>query len=370
MYQFIHIDVFSLKVSSKAIARRNEQGKKGSGSRSLLNVRQVIAEAGRETGACPHVPSPQLPVKLFGCDLAEVEAMAIASTEGQTDSKGRKLRADTPILLAGVVSYPRERYEQAPESFEAWLADTIQWLQQEYGDSLKNVTLHLDEPHPHVHFYAVSSDGRAKHIHAGYVAEKHSGATDSRAKKIAYLDGMRGFQDRYYLDVASNHGMLRMGPGRQRKSRAAYMAEKAHADMLAEKIHQIGEMERVATAGIEQVYQETLAKAGVEIAMKDKAVMDAAMREAAAKAQRLLTIARGEVEKLLAAARAEAQRVRDEVLQWSRNALENMNRLADAEKQVGKLERELTNAKAELEVFVEENRDLRHALVRQAGNDY
>lgn len=373
MYQFIHVEVYALKVSSKAIARReqmNGQGKKGTGSRSLLNVRQVVAEARRETGACPHVPFPQPPVTLYGCDLDSVEAMAIASTEGQADSRGRKLRADTPILLAGVVSYPREKYEEDPEAFEAWLVGTIQWLRQEYGDHLKNITLHLDEPHPHLHFYAVSPDGRAKHLHAGYQAEQQAGARDAKAKKLAYQFGMRDYQDRYYLDVGSHHGLLRMGPGRQRKSRAEYKAEQAHASMLAAKIHQVGEMERTAVAGIEQVYQEMLAKADAEIALKDKAALDASMREAAAKAQRLLVIAKGEVEKMLTAARNEAQRVRDEVLQWSRNAVDNMRRLSESEKRVGKLERELSSARSELEIFVEENRDLRHALARRVGNDY
>jgi hypothetical protein len=364
VYQFIHIDVFALKVSSKAIARREQ--KKGGGTRSLLNVRQVIAEAGREAGACPHVPVPQPPTKLFGCDLAEVEAMAIASTEGQEDSKGRKLRSDTPILLAGVVSYPREQYERNPEAFEAWLADTIQWLKDEFGDCLKNVTLHLDEPHPHIHFYAVSPDGRAKSLHAGYEAERQSGATDSKVKKSAYQQGMREFQDRYYLDVGSAHGLLRIGPGRQRKSRAAYQAEKAHAGMLAEKIRQVDDMERAATAGIDQIYGEMLARAAAEIALKD----EASMGEAKVRAQRLMDIAKQEVEKLLAAARAEARRVRDEVLQWSRHTVENMQRLAASEKRVGKLERELADTKEELEVFVEENRDLRQRLARGARNDY
>lgn len=368
MYQFIHLDVFALKVSAKAIARRTQ--KKGAGSRSLLSVRQVIAEAKRESDACPHVPSPLPPVTLFGHDLDTVEAMAIASTDGQTDSKGRKLRADTPILLAGVVSYPREQYEQNAQAFEAWLEDTIQWLRQEYGDHLKNITLHRDEPHPHLHFYAVSPDGRAKNLHAGYLAERSSGATDAKAKKLAYQEGMRGFQDRFYLDVGSHHGLLRMGPRRQRKSRAEYKAEKAHASMLAEKIRQIDAMEHQATAGIDQAFAEMLAKAEAEIAIKDKSAMDAAMRDAATKAQQLLETAKAEVRKMLTAARTEADRIRDEVLRWARHPLDNMLRLSESEKKAAKLEQELADARSELEVFVEENRDLRQMLGHRAGNDY
>ena len=97
MYQFIHLEAYAETVSAKAVDRRtkiNSKGKRNSGTKSLLNVRQVIAEAKREDDACPHVVFPQPPVKIYGIDLDEVERLAISSKEGQVDTKGRKLRTD------------------------------------------------------------------------------------------------------------------------------------------------------------------------------------------------------------------------------------------------------------------------------------
>lgn len=68
--------------------------------------------------------------------------------------------------------------------------------------------MHNDEEHPHIHFYAVSFVGRAKHLHAGYHAESLVDAKDSKLRSLAYKDGLRKFQDRYYMDVSAKNGML------------------------------------------------------------------------------------------------------------------------------------------------------------------
>lgn len=365
MYQFIHIEVYPESVSAKAVNRRTTKNNKGnlnSGTKSLLNVRQVIAEAKREVGAHPHVLSPKKPIKIFGLDLDEVEQLALTSKLDQTDSKGRKLRNDTPILLAGVTSYPLDEYEQYPDKFEEWLSDTLEWLKKEYGNNLKNVTLHLDENNPHIHFYAVSPNGRAKHLHAGYQAESLANTKDSKEKSLAYKEGMRQFQDCYYLEVGAKHGMLRDGPKRRRTSRAVYQAEKAHANLLKNKINEIDEMDHSAAEGIEQMYSEMIAQVKKESELHAKSMFAESMNEANIKSNLLLEKVKRKIKEMLTSAQSEATRMRQEAIQWSKNAVENMRKLATAEALTESLKFELKETRTQLDYFVAENNDLKSKI--------
>lgn len=365
MYQFIHLEVYAETVSAKAVDRRtkiNSKGKRNSGTKSLLNVRQVIAEAKRKDDACPHVVFPQPPVKIYGIDLDEVERLAISSKEGQVDTKGRKLRTDTPILLAGITSYPRGECELYPEKFNVWLDDTVDWLKLQYGDNLKNITLHLDEEHPHIHFYAISSDGRAKHLHAGYQAESLVDAKDNKARSLAYKEGMRQFQNRYYLDVAAKNGMLRDGPKRLRKSRAVHQAEKAHAQLLGAKINEIDAMDQLAADGIDQMFHEMLDQAKTESERNANTVMAEAMHSASFKSNSMIEAAKLKIEKMYAIARNELERLRQEATQWSKSAVENIRKLADAETKVQSLTTEIKDTREQLDYFVSENRELKRTL--------
>lgn len=336
MYQFIHVDTYSESVSKKALSRRsknNVNGKQKSGTKSLLNLRQVIAEAKRENGSFPHVQNPLIPIKIFGINLDEVENLAIKSKIGQVDSKGRKLRTDTPVLLAGVASYPREEFDDDKLKFKSWLDDSAIWLQKVYGSNLKNITLHLDEEHPHIHFYAISPNGRAKDIHHGYMAESLiKNKTDSNAKRLAYTDAMRKFQDQYYLDVTSKYGMLRLGANKLRKPRSVYQAEKANAKLLEGKIKEIDSIEK-----------EVLSSAKL-------------------KSDTLLSSTKIQIDIMKSKAREDIKRMQEAALSWARNGLENLRKLTLAEERVIKLNDELENTKAELQYFVEENNELRGKL--------
>jgi hypothetical protein len=366
MYQFIHIDVYAETVSTKAVDRRtktNSKGKRNGGTKSLLNVHKVIAEAKREEDSCPHVAFPRPPIKIYGIDLDEVERLAIASKVSQTDSKGRKLRTDTPILLAGISSYPRDEYELAPEKFEIWLDDTVNWLKSQYGDHLKNITLHQDEEHPHIHFYAVSPDGRAKYLHAGYQAESLVDIKDSKARSLAYKEGMRQFQDRYYEDVSVKNGMLRDGPQRLRKSRAIHQAEKANAKLLSAKIREIDEVDQLVAASLEQTYHETIEQAKQESARYAKSLMAETIKAVTAKSNSMLETAKLQVEKMFENARHEADLMRDEVMKWSKNTRENIRKLADAEAKVQSLTVEIKVTREQLDYFVAENQELKRTLI-------
>ncbi|MFV1922208.1 MAG: plasmid recombination protein [Methylotenera sp.] len=336
MYQFIHIETYAETVSKKAINRRkqdNKTGKQKTGTKSLLNVRQIIAEAKREDGAHPHVENPLKPINVYGISLDDVERLAIDSKIGQKDSMGRKLRNDTPILLAGIASYPRDEFNNSQEKFNLWLRDNINWLKEVYGNNLKNITLHLDEEHPHIHFYAISATGNVKDIHHGYKAEGLLvSKTDSKSKKLAYSDAMREFQNQYFLEVASNHSMLRTGPKLQRKSRSAYNADKTNAKLLAQKISDVD-------------YIET-----------------EALKIAKDKSRSIYKLVKNQIENMYSNALKEIKRMQENAAEWNKNATENWRRLNEAEDKATKLDAELKTTKQELAYFVEENRELARQL--------
>ena len=220
-YQFIHVEAYSREAS--------KQKSKGKGG---LNVRQVIAEAGREPGNCPHVDQAQPPAIIFGSlDQAEAEAMSWA--EQATDQQGRKLRKDGHCLLAGVVSLPRSE----GESWAEFEKRSTAYLQAKYEDRLKAVIAHHDEEHPHIHFYAVPRKGeRFEAIHEGQKAAKQAKAEGKLKgeQNAAYIGAMRGLQDDFSKKVGQPLGLARLGPGRRRLTRKAWQAEQAQAKALAE----------------------------------------------------------------------------------------------------------------------------------------
>ena len=204
--QFVHIAVYSLHPPKKT----------SRGADRKWAVRDVIAEASREPQACLHVPKPRSPYLLHGPSLAELEAEVGAIHAHSTDAAGRRLRKDASVLLAGVASYPRGGIE-----YSYWRQSTLEWLQTEFGEHLRSVVEHTDEAHPHLHFYVVNPDGgNVKDLHPGFRAAK--GAQTPKEQRHSYNTAMRAFQDRFWEHVAGPSGLARLGPGRQRMSRAQW----------------------------------------------------------------------------------------------------------------------------------------------------
>lgn len=204
--QFVHISVYSLHPPKKT----------SRGADRKWSVHEVLAEASREPQACLHVPRPRPPNLLHGPSLAELEAEVGAIHARSTDAAGRRLRKDASVLLAGVASYPRGGME-----YSYWKQSAVEWLQTEFGGHLRSVVEHTDEAHPHLHFYVVNPDaGNVKDLHPGFRAAK--GAQTPKEQRIAYNTAMRAFQDRFWEHVAGPSGLARLGPGRQRMSRAQW----------------------------------------------------------------------------------------------------------------------------------------------------
>jgi hypothetical protein len=166
--------------------------------------------------------TPQEPIRVFGCSPSDAVKQAEAWGEQAKDVKGRKLRIDAPVLLAGVISYPREG-----EDWQEFKETALEWLKGEYGDNLVSVVEHQDEKHPHLHFYAVPKPGQAfNELHQGRAASadaKRKGEPKA-AQLRAHNKAMRAWQDRVYTGVCRKFGMARLGPKRQRLTRSEYMS--------------------------------------------------------------------------------------------------------------------------------------------------
>ena len=251
MYQFVHIETFARVASRKERPTKKKAGPSGAATSSAAdpkgmdryttadgvkrgdkgNVSDVIGEALRDDGNCRHVDEPQAPTFLIG-DADTVRALAVEideKCERVKASKGRAVRKDAHVLLAGVASFPVSLQAAEPETYALWESLTLAWLQGKYGDNLRAVLRHDDETYPHLHFFVLSRDPMAydaKALHDGYVAVAASGVPSmTKEGGAVYNDAMRDFQSDYYAKVGHPCGLHRDGPKRVRKTRQQYKRE-------------------------------------------------------------------------------------------------------------------------------------------------
>lgn len=250
MYQFVHIETFARVASRKERPTKKKDGATSAATSSTDpkgmdryttadgvkrgdkgNVSDVIGEALRDDGNCRHVNDPQAPTFLIG-DADTVRALAVEideKCERVKASKGRAVRKDAHVLLAGVASFPVSLQAAEPETYALWESLTLAWLQGKYGDNLRAVLRHDDETYPHLHFFVLSRDPMAydaKALHDGHVAVAVSGVPSMTKEGGAiYNDAMRDFQSDYYAKVGHPCGLHRDGPKRVRKTRQQYKRE-------------------------------------------------------------------------------------------------------------------------------------------------
>ena len=211
MFQFIRAEIY---------ARRASTNPK---SKSEYSAADIISEALRDDGHCPHVENPEPPRYLIGSE-SETRAILGRIQENAAqyrDKMGRKMREDAAVLLAGVASFPRDAANKDPDLYARWESLTVEYLQKKYGDNLRAVVMHNDEEHPHLHFYAYSdTEVNAKMLHDGY---------KNGSSPKAYKKGCEDFQNEYFEQVASRCGLARTGPKRRRLSRVEWHAEQEMA---------------------------------------------------------------------------------------------------------------------------------------------
>lgn len=245
-YQFIHVETYARTP--------------GKNSKARASASAVFAEARRDQGYCDHVASPKPPVRVHGQPLDRTEADVQAVAAAARDKRGRPLRKDAPVLIAGVASYPTAsadliKADQAEKDrYKKWKDATLQFLKNEYGDSLKTVILHVDEKHPHLHFYVVPElkedlSLNTNELHRGKRAQI---AAPEALRMKAYKSAMREFQDDYQALVGQACGLTRRGPGRRRLTREAWLEEKRQAEELSKKAQENSRLKAQAGQAILQ----------------------------------------------------------------------------------------------------------------------
>ena len=88
----------------------------------------------------------------------------------------------------------------------------MKFIASEYGDQLHTAVLHLDESHPHVHFYVIPRE---------------------TGKKLEAKKAMQSYQDDYFSQVSVQCGHTRLGPRRQRLTRAEWKGQQEYAIKIA-----------------------------------------------------------------------------------------------------------------------------------------
>lgn len=230
-YQFLHVEMYARSASKLAGAKRAKKGavRESDGIRKNWSAREILAEALREEKACPHVKIPRPPDVLVG----DLRALADELDKSEPPKGQRK---DTPILLAGVASAP---WPPGDLRSAAWREDTVEHLQRKFGKDLRAVVGHSDEQYDHLHFYVCAPGLKPiKSLHPGQAARAESAARDEDAKAqiAAYNAAMKKWQDGYSEEVAKQHGLLRIGPRRQRVTRNEWMEQKRAAELNASRL--------------------------------------------------------------------------------------------------------------------------------------
>ena len=262
MFQFIRAEVYARRAST------NEK------SKSQFNASDVIGEALRDEGHCPHVEKPEAPRYLLGSEAGTRAILGrIQENAAQyRDKMGRKMREDAAVLLAGVASFPRDAANKDPDLYARWESLTVEYLQKKYGDNLRAVVMHNDEEHPHLHFYAYSdTEVNAKMLHDGY---------KNGSSPKAYKKGCEDFQNEYFEQVASRCGLARTGPKRRRLSRAEWHAEQEMAMSISKAESAV--LDSAASKEKEAHKRLQAAQQQAELLAKEKRATREAMQKALA----------------------------------------------------------------------------------------
>jgi len=234
MYQFIHIEDYSINKSKKTRNDKIVRVFNEEISSDAEDVRDVIAEAKREANNIPQtVKTVEEPILLYGVDLDTVEALANEYHEKtkikDKNGKEKKLRNDANVLIAGVISLNRE----CENFWDDYKEKAIDYLKEKYGHKLKCVVEHTDEPHPHMHFYVIQDvNERFEMIHDGRKAMLENKDKLKREQNRAYKKAMREFQEDFYSKVSFHYGLMKDGPKRRREDRSTYFKNQREIQLL------------------------------------------------------------------------------------------------------------------------------------------
>lgn len=203
------------------------------------DVAHVLGEAIRQPDHCLHVPTPKAPQFLIGTPEDYEAMMAGILRDCETVKRMRKnrngvekpqaIRGIEAVMLAGVASYPDDLAKNEPELFQIWLDKTVEFLRQEYGDSLRSAMVHLDETHPHIHFFVVPDGLDVATVFEPHRIRRENPTLTKREMKKHELEALRRQQNRYQEQVGMYTGLARFGPKSRSLKRGEWKREKENS---------------------------------------------------------------------------------------------------------------------------------------------
>ena len=253
-YQFARMETFSLK---------------GTGQRRT--VREVLDENERLPGNAPHVPDPKPPRLIYGmmptavADLID-ENFRAAKKAARGTGRGNGPRRDSHVLVGQVYSHPVPcaEIEDHREAYDAWVEDCAAFAAREAernGWRLASIVEHTDEAFPHLHalFVVDPTTDTKLDVRRNHPGHRHVDPdAPGRERSRQYREAMRGWQDLFHAEVAAKNGLTRLGPGRQRLSRAAWQQRKQEAALMAERIRDIERDRRIANDNLDTAARQKI----------------------------------------------------------------------------------------------------------------
>lgn len=246
-YQFVREECYAIVRGQAAPATgtgRAQKGgvaKRGAGKRS---ARDIIGEAVRNEGDHPHVEHPAPPRVLHGMAAdelllhwAQIEELARGITTTTKAGVVKRQRADVPILIGVVCSYPGKPDDTDP-LYVRWRELSTAWLRERYGDRILSIVEHVDEAHGHIHCLVADRGRPVKPLMAGHGAQLAAEVAGKPKKEasLAYKAAARALQDDFYAKVGIEAGLTRIGPQPRSLPKPAWHAERQQARAIAEAL--------------------------------------------------------------------------------------------------------------------------------------
>ncbi len=193
--QFIHVETYGFRSAA-----------------CKTTINKVINEALRVKANSKHVLSPLEPSFMYGTreSLALVPKALKRLTKASEKKTGKKVRVDAQLLGTAIASFPYTTEQTLEDSkigalFHQWKHYNLKFAQEEWGNDLFCVLLHMDEAHPHMHIYCMPKLAPNGHIvltsHPGRNANMENAHEDKARQRVLYIQALKAFQMRYHLSV-------------------------------------------------------------------------------------------------------------------------------------------------------------------------
>mgnify|MGYP001627310614 CR=1 FL=1 len=276
---------------------------------------QVLEETYRVPANCPHIARPSFRVIEGPETLGPILEACRAVMDRARDAAGRRARGSTPILLSAVASYPdplEGAGEEARGRMARWRDRVVKTWKDWWGPQIVAIVEHLDEARYHLHGLVIAPL-RAGRVAMGEVfpavAARQTARETGQSKRLqdrAYKSGLRAMQDAFWQAVSAAEGHARVGPRRQRLTRAEWKARRAEQERLAARARDLDARE--AALREMDAYAALAAAEGARRRAEDAEERARRAEERAAQAERDAAAGR-EALALLERARAEAARI-------------------------------------------------------------